>query len=303
MKKVNVLLSAYNGEKYIREQIESILGQSYENITLYVRDDGSSDKTLDVLREYEAAGKIILEAGENVGFIKSFFWLVKNCGVADYYAYSDQDDVWFPDKIKMAVERLDCEEEDKPTLYFSNYNYVDDKLNYISTAFPENKTKKPSFRNAIVDCMPLGFNSVFNNKARQVMADNIPVHSCGHDWWTYLVCQGMGKVIYDNRPTVKYRRTGSNVSAGGMSFIKFQIWRIKKFFIGGYFKNVRMMLAEYWHLYKDELPDDDRKLLSLFVRKRYNMIVSLRKVFYPHMFRQKVVDEIMLRFLFLIGKL
>jgi hypothetical protein len=170
-------------------------------------------------------------------------------------------------------------------------------------AFPENETKKPSFRNALVDCMPLGFNSVFNDIARQLMKKHIPKHSCGHDWWTYLVCQGMGQVIYDSRPTVKYRRTGNNVSAGGMSFIKFQLWRIKKFVLGGYFKNVRMMLAEYFHLYKDRLSLKDRKLLSLFVRKHYNLVAALKKTFYPHMFRQNMVDEIMVRFIFLIGRL
>ena len=303
MKKINVLLSAYNGEKYIKKQIDSILGQTYGNKTLYVRDDGSTDKTLDILKEYEANGDIILIAGENVGFIKSFFSLVNSCDEADYYAYADQDDEWLPDKLSMAVEKLDECAADIPVLYFSNYNFVNEKLCFMSVAFPEDGDKHPSFRNAIVDCMPLGFNSVFNNTARQMMVDNTPSHSCGHDWWTYMVCQGMGKVIYDNRPTVNYRRTGNNVSAGGMSFVKFQIWRIKKFFIGGYFKNVRMMLAEYWHLYKDKLADNDRKLLSLFARKRYNIIVALKKVFYPHMFRQKMVDEIMLRFLFLIGKL
>ena len=94
-KKVNVLLSAYNGEKYIREQIESILEQSYKNIEIYVRDDGSKDGTLTILKEYEERGLIHLEAGKNVGFVKSFEWLIANGGEADYYAFSDQDDFWF----------------------------------------------------------------------------------------------------------------------------------------------------------------------------------------------------------------
>lgn len=306
MKSVNVLLSAYNGEKYIREQIDSILGQTYESVTLYVRDDGSTDGTLDILREYEAEGKLVLEAGKNVGFIKSFFWLVKNCKSADYYAYSDQDDVWNKDKLEKAVEMLDNEnssDENIPLLYFSNYDFVDKNLKFMSHACPESEIKKPSFRNAIVDCMPLGFNSVFNDGARRIMASDIPMYSCGHDWWTYMVCQGMGKVIYDPSSTVKHRRTDDNVSAGGASFIRLQIWRIKKFFVGGYMKNVRLMLAEYWHLYRDRLSDSDRKLLSLFVRKKYNLIAAMKKTFYPHRFRQGIFDEMALRFLFIIGKL
>lgn len=304
MKKVNVLLSSYNGEKYIREQIESILSQTYSDITLYVRDDGSQDGTPDILREYERQGKIILETGQNVGFIKSFFWLVAHCGGADYYAYADQDDVWMPEKISMAVECLTQEEEmhgEIPVLYFSNYDFYNEKMEFVAHAAPETAEKHPSFRNALTDCMPLGFNSVFNRVARDMMAENVPKFSCGHDWWTYILCQGLGRVVYDPRPTVRYRRTGNNVSAGGMNFIKFQIWRIKKFIIGGNMKNIRIMLAEFWKLYGDRLSEEDRKLLSLFVRKKYNLIVALRKTFYPHMFRQKLTDEIMLRFFFLIG--
>ncbi|MBE5946147.1 MAG: glycosyltransferase [Lachnospiraceae bacterium] len=308
MKKINVLLSAYNGEKYIKEQIDSILAQTWDNVEIYVRDDGSTDKTADILKEYEKAGKIKLELGKNVGFIKSFFWLVRNSGDADYYAYADQDDSWFPEKLAMAVEKLESEvsEEDLsslPVLYFSNYDYYDEELNFVSHAFSEDDIKNPTFRNCIVDCMPLGFNSVFNKVAKDMMTKDTPKYSCGHDWWTYMICQGMGKVIYDNRPTVKYRRTGNNVSAGGMSFIKFQIWRIKKFIIGGYFLNVRKMLAEYRYLYNHKLQPEDSKLLSLFTRKNYNLIVALKKTFYPKMFRQKAVDELMLRFFFLIGRL
>lgn len=311
MKRIHVLLSTYNGEKYVREQINSILNQTWENTLLYVRDDGSSDGTLAILREYESQGRLVLEAGRNVGFIRSFFWLVGHCGDADYYAYADQDDVWAPNKLEFAMERIeeemhraDAEESGQsPLLYFSNYDLCDEELNFISHAEPETVQKQPSFRNAITDCMPLGFNSVFNHAARAVMKKDIPRHSCGHDWWTYMVCQGMGRVIYDARRTVKHRRTGNNVSAGGMNFIRFQIWRIKKFVVGGYFKNIRMMLAEYWQLYRDRLSEEDRKLLSLFVRRNYNLIAALRKVFYPRMFRQNIVDELMLRFLFLIGRI
>ena len=303
MKKVVVLLSAYNGEKYIREQIDSILNQTYENISLFVRDDGSSDGTVDILKEYEELGKLKYVAGKNAGFIKSFLWLVANSEEADYYAYADQDDEWYPEKIQMAVELLEKENQDIPLLYFSSYDFCDEKLNFVSHENPEKKMKVPSFRNALVDCMPLGFNCVFNMTARNELKMNLPRFSCGHDWWTYMVCQGIGKVVYDPRPTVKYRRTGNNVSAGGMSFFKFQIWRFKKFFINDYFANVRKMLREYRYYYYERLSKEDQKLINLFARKKYDFITSMKKVFYPKMFRQGIVDEILLRFIFLIGRL
>lgn len=300
-KKVKVLLSAYNGERYIAQQIDSILEQSFKNIEIYVRDDGSSDKTVQIVEEYEKTGRVHLEKGENTGFIKSFFWLVENSGDADYYAYADQDDVWFPDKIAMAMEKLEKTEEDKPVLYFSAYDFYDEKLNFV--AHQKAGKRCPTFRNALVDCMPLGFNSVFNRAACEQMRAHLPKHSCGHDWWTYLVCQGLGEVIYDERATVKYRRHNRNVSAGGMVFFKFQIWRFKKFFLGNYFTNVREMLCEYEGFYKDSLTPEDRQTLALFTQKGYRLKVVMKKLFYPARFRQSIVDELMLRMIFLIGRL
>ena len=288
-KKVNVLLSAYNGEKYIREQIESILEQSYKNIEIYVRDDGSKDGTLTILKEYEERGLIHLEAGKNVGFVKSFEWLIANGGEADYYAFSDQDDFWFPDKIKMALELLDKSPSDVPVLYFSNYDYYDGELNFV--AHRDCKHPNISFANSMVDCVSLGFNSVFNRKAKDMVTEQMPKYSTGHDWWMYMVCVGMGKVIYDERATVKYRRTGSNVSNSGDSFWKAQVWRFKKFFLNHYFKYIRRQIREYAELYKDKLSEEDRKTLYLFTQEGFHPIVALKKVFYPHKLRQGMIDE------------
>ena len=301
MKKVNVLLSAYNGEKYIKAQIESILQQDYPNIELYIRDDGSKDGTLEVLKEYENYENIHILKGKNKGFIKSFFSILEICSNADYFAYADQDDVWFPEKISRAVEMLERESSKIPVLYFSNYDFYNSDLEFV--AHQKTGKKCPTFCNAVVDCMPLGFTCVFNKKAWELMKQNIPKHSCGHDWWTYMVCQGMGKVIYDERPSVKYRRHNQNVSAGGMSFFKFQIWRFKKFFLNDYFANIREMLREYETYYKNSLSKKDQKLLSLFTKEGYHIGSTLKKVFYPHRFRQTIIDELMVRFIFLIGKL
>lgn len=300
-KKVRILLSAYNGEKYIGQQIDSILNQSWKNIEIHVRDDGSSDGTVQIVEEYLANGRVQLEKGKNAGFIGSFFWLVEHCEEADYFAYADQDDVWLPDKITMAMEKIQQEDSDKPILYFSNYDFYDGDLNFV--AHQNTGQKHPTFCNALVDCMPLGFTCVFNRRAWEVMKESIPKHSCGHDWWTYMVCQGLGKVIYDERPTVKYRRHSKNVSAGGMSFFKFQVWRFKKFFMNDYFANIREMLREYEQFYKEQISDKDRKLLALFTPKGYHVGKMLKKVFYPHRFRQTIIDELMIRFIFLIGKL
>ena len=104
--KVIVLMSTYNGEQYIKEQIESILNQTYSNMELYIRDDGSKDQTVAILKKYEQDGKLHFSQGKNMGFINSFFEVMRTSGEADYYAWCDQDDVWLPEKIERAVKEL-----------------------------------------------------------------------------------------------------------------------------------------------------------------------------------------------------
>ena len=300
--KVVVLMSTYNGEKYIQEQIESILSQTYSDVKIYVRDDGSKDKTLDVLKKYEKEDKIILLRGKNKGFIGSFFSILKECENADYYAWCDQDDIWFPEKISRAVEMLENNRKEAPTLYFSDYDYYDQTMHFQKHGLDHKRG--PSFANSLMDCISLGFNSVFNHRARTMMLEKIPNHSCGHDWWTYMVCAAFGTVIYDRGyVSVKYRRLEESVSPGGKSFIATQIWRFKKFFVNDYFKKIREQLYEFNDLYGQELSRDDKKVMNLFVKRRYSLPVALKKCFYPVWFRQGIVEEVMVRVLFFIGRL
>lgn len=299
--KVKVLLSAYNGVRYIEEQIESILGQTYKDLELIVRDDGSTDGTIDILRSYEEKGFIQLELGKNVGFVASFFWLIEHAGEGDYYFFSDQDDVWFPNKIEMALEKLKNADDSKPVLYFSNYDFYDGDMRFI--AHHESNGNKLSFRNSIVDCAPLGFNSCFNKKAYEITIANMPQYSQGHDWWMYMLCSGLGEVIYDDRATVKYRRHNANVSGEEVSFLQFQIWRFKKLFLNGYFKKIQDQIIEFENLFGNQLSKENQKVLALFTKRGFHPINSIKKVFYPKYFRQKLIDEIFLRLVMLIGRL
>lgn len=299
-KKVMVLLSSYNGEKYIAEQIDSILGQTYDNITIFVRDDGSTDNTVAILKEYEAKGQIRLECGENCGFIASFLWLIEHSEGMDYYAFADQDDVWLPEKIELAIRRLEKTDGTKPVLYFSEYDFYDGQLHFLN--HHSIIRLKPSFHNALVDCMPMGFCSVFNETACRLVREHKPKECCGHDWWMYMVCAGLGEVIYDEKIMAKHRRDGNNTSPGGMSFWKFQIWRIRKFVVNNYFENVHKQIKEYARLYGKDLSYEDKKVLHLFVRDKYSFD-AFKKVCFPKRLRERVIDEIMLRCIFLIGKL
>lgn len=105
-KSVQVVMSTYNGEKYLKEQIDSILSQEGVDVRLYIRDDGSSDRTTDILASYQEHKNVKIEKGNNLGFAKSFLTALDECDEADYYAFSDQDDVWEKDKLSTAIQSI-----------------------------------------------------------------------------------------------------------------------------------------------------------------------------------------------------
>lgn len=301
MKKVIILMSTYNGDQYVEDQIESILSQTYKNIDILVRDDGSNDQTLTILKRYESEGKLTLIEGVNKGFIGSFFELIQKAPSADYYAFCDQDDIWKKEKIERAVELLEQKSDDLPLLYFSDYDFYDQDMNFVGRC--KSHKRGPSFRNSLVDCISLGISCVFNSNAYMKMKLNIPKHSCGHDWWVYMLCAGLGEVIYDQTTNIQYRRHSSNVSPGGKGFIEFQIWRIKKFLVNDYFSKIRDQLREFDQIYGNELEENKHKELRLFTNQNHHWRNKLKKVFARKPYRQGVADEAMLRVMFLLGKL
>ena len=300
-KKVAILMSTYNGEKYLEEQLDSLINQTYKNIEIYIRDDESKDDTVKIIKKYQDKYKnIILLQGKNLGFIDSFFELLKICEDADYYAYCDQDDIWMEDKIERAVKFLENTDKNKPALYFSNSDYYDSNMNYVATA---QKNKIYNFRNALVECVTQGMTMVINDTTRKTIVENKPEVCSFHDWWTYMICSGFGQIVYDDKSLVKYRRHNASVTVEGKSKKELFIWRLKKFILGDSLKDIKKQLQEYEKFYGKNLNEENRKLLKLFTNKKYNFINALKKTFYPKRFRRKLIDEISIRILFLIGKL
>lgn len=299
-KKVAVLLSTYNGEKYLKEQLDSILNQTYPNIEIVVRDDGSKDGTVALIEEYQKKHEnIILKAEENIGFIQSFFALL-NMTEADFYAFCDQDDIWLENKIELAVKDLEKGDADKPNLAFGNSDYYDENMNLIKLG---EKNKTYSFLNSLYECVSQGMTMTINHKAKEMILQNIPEKCLFHDWWTYMICSGQGEIFYENETVVKYRRFQKNATAEGQSALKVLLWRIKNLFSQDGMKDIRTQQVEYKKLFWDNLSVENQKLLDIFVQEKYNLFKALRKVFYPHKLRRKIVDDLMVRVLFLIGVL
>ncbi len=220
--KVAILLCTYHGQHYLAEQLNSFAAQTHTNWEAWVSDDGSQDATQDILRLYERNwpnGRISIHSGPEESFAANFLSLICKASIeADYYAFSDQDDVWEADKLKRAVEWLNTIPKSTPALYCSRTRLVDadNKEIGLSPLF----SKSPSFSNALMQNIGGGNTMVFNNSARALIREtenNASIVS--HDWWAYLVVTGCGgRVFYDRKPTVRYRLHNGNLVGENFSW-------------------------------------------------------------------------------------
>lgn len=209
--KVIVLMSSYNGEEYISEQIESILNQEGSfDLELIVRDDGSSDNTISILKEYERLNKISWYSGNNIGSQNSFFNLMKNSPQSDYYAFSDQDDIWNTDKLEHGIKMLKGNDI-VPCVYFSNAITVDKDRNVLDKKVYE-KCPMLDFHTLSISGGILGCTMIFNNKMMEyIKSQKDSTGIVMHDYFVAVLCKAVGgKIIYDDRCNMKYRQHGSN---------------------------------------------------------------------------------------------
>lgn len=224
-KKIIVLMSTYNGEKYLKEQIESIINQKDVNVELIVRDDGSSDKTIDILDYYSKTYSFISwYNGGNLGPAQSFLDLIKNAPDSDYYAFSDQDDVWDNDKLIIAINQLSELDSNKPNLYYSNLKIVDQNLNFYRDSHNREMYSKNKY-SCLVENLCTGCTAVFNKKAKDIVKLHLPEYCTMHDTWIYMVCKIFGNCIYDKKPHICYRQHQDNVVGTGLK--KYNIQAVK----------------------------------------------------------------------------
>lgn len=209
MKKVQILMSTYNGEKYLKEQIDSILNQEDVEVSLLIRDDGSTDKTINILESIVKENKnVTYYTGKNIGVARSFMDLVYNSKEVEYYAFADQDDVWYSNKIISAIEKIE-NDNNKPSLYISALEVVDEELNTI-------EIKKVSgnfcFEGEMAKNFATGCTMVFNKKLCDIIKSYNPSYIIMHDSWITRVCYAIGgNVVIDENTYIKYRQHGNNV--------------------------------------------------------------------------------------------
>lgn len=298
---IQVLLSTYNGEKYICSQLDSILNQKDVNVKLLIRDDGSTDSTPSILREYARTHEnVSFFRGRNHGVIASFFRLFELAEFdADYYALADQDDVWDEDKLITACAKLSDTDNSLPSLYCCNAVITDIKLQPIIKASAQKKLI-PDFKNALIENIARGGSIVFNQSLLKNIQIPMPSGVYMHDWWLYLVASCFGTVIYDPSPHYKYRQHEDNVlGAASNSFFL----RLRRRFRQSR-ENSGHILAQAEAFERTyTLPEDKQTSLNVITRYRKSVKYRVRGISGKYLFRQNKTDNIIFQLLFFTNHL
>ena len=297
---VNILLSTYNGEKYLHELLNSLDKQSYPFFKITIRDDGSSDNTINIIENYaKNRNNLKLIKGKNLGVIKSFFTLVQEADNSDYYAFCDQDDVWLPNKIERAINAISLYPKNRPVMYCSAYNLVDENLNSIGKT--SNKAKRPSLENALVENIATGCTIVINKAAHNILINKLPQNALMHDWWMYLVVVVFGDVIYDPVPSILYRQHGSNAIGVKVNIIAKWMNRIKQYRSRRGERFISQQVSEFYELYKDELDIHNSELITRFLQNGF--FYRIYNILNGTIYRHSIIDNFIFKILYLNKRL
>lgn len=216
---VDILLAAYNGEKYLNEQIQSVLNQTHKNFRLLIRDDCSQDGTQVILQHWSSLypDKIVILPSDSREGAKGNFSVLMGQAESPYILFCDQDDIWMKDKVEKSLDLM-LKTESKygksiPCLVHTDLKVVSEDLTSIADSFWNFSRLNPQadsfhrllMQNTVTGCTALINKSLFN------LLRNIPNESIMHDWWTALVASAFGRIAYLCEPTVLYRQHKGNV--------------------------------------------------------------------------------------------
>ena len=305
---ISILMATYNGEKFLRQQIDSILAQTEQNWILYVRDDGSTDRTPQIIHEYAMNYPgMIIPVHDNLGGLGCIrnFMAMLSYSRSNYYMFCDQDDIWLPDKVEKSLKAMKAAEaeyarkaaEDAgksgsrmendrrstrcslPVCVHTDLEVVDENGQQIHPSFVEKlglDAKGATFASLIFSNVMTGCTMMINQAMKDLIGV-VPESCMMHDQWIGLLAEGCGKRVYLPETTIRYRQHGDNVmGANGRTFVD-KLGKILN--IGGYLKGIERtrvlrekqyrQLSDLYELHRDKLtPDAAKKAANLLNIKR-----------------------------------
>ena len=293
MKRVDVLLATYNGELYLRDQIESILSQTYKNILLLIRDDNSSDNTLDIIKEYvvrDSRVKLISDNLGNLGYVKNFEQLLLKSD-SDYIMFSDQDDIWFDNKVETLYNEIikmeECYKTETPLLVHTNsqiMNFEKITKNMFISDIANSYNLESSFFYYFVQ----GSTLMINKKMREE-AIEFPKEAYLHDRYIHLIADMIGKRKYLSEAFIYYRQHNKNqIGSKGKNIFK----RIthERYFL----EEDRILINTLYNKYKLKISENNIKKILEYLeitdikKNRYNRFFISLKSHIPMKFKKKI---------------
>lgn len=298
---VEVVLSSYDGAAWLDAQIASILGQTHGPLRLSARDDGSRDGTPALLAAWAERDRRIgwRQGSRNLGPTGSFFRLLDGVGEdAAFVAFADQDDVWEADKIARAVAALSALPEGKPGLYCARVVIVDEGLQ--RRGLSPLPSRGPSLANALVENIAIGCASVLNRAALELLRAEWPRPPVKHDWWCYQVMSALGQVVYDARPTLKYRQHGGNMTGAGYTPLDRLAGKIRRQLNGEQSALRRHQAGELLRLFGGRMAAPDRSLVEDFLDSEHRITGRLSYALRGGVRRQHWLDTLAYKALYVL---
>lgn len=299
---ITILMSTYNGAQYLEEQLDSIFKQKMVDFKLLVRDDGSTDETVNILKKYqEKYANLTYYCGNNLGCAKSFYQLVLDAPESEYYAFADQDDVW--DDIKLYSAYIKIKDHNNlPALYCSATRLVNQDLEPIYSSTNKSRVNT-TLGVALTQTVAPGCSFVFNNPLmnhfKQFGANNIDIH----DWSLYRIAVALNSyIVYDNCAYFSYRQHGNNLIGAQYNPINHWKGRFNRFFSRKN-RNIKSIMARrILDVYGNQICNENMHLLEIVANNKYSLINKIRLIREKKIFMVKSLDNLLFKFLVLFGR-
>lgn len=305
--KIEVLLSTYNGEKYLGEMLDSLVNQDYNDFHITIRDDGSSDGTLDIINDYKSRYSNLiscLETKNNLGYPDCFWYLLEHSEKADMYAFCDQDDIWHSNKLSSCYELCKDVYETKNILYVHDYEISDGDLNVYGVHKLSEEHFNPDYSyNTMFYVMTQGFTMIINdNMRKRILSDKLSGRNIAHDRWTFWCGMFAGDIIYDDKALAVYRRHEASVTETGknnLSLIK--DWWTNDV-VGDRLAHWCKVGRYFVKCYGIDMTKKERRRWLLALGYNKGIFCYLMRIFMPIRLKPTIVGEIVLRICFLLDK-
>lgn len=292
MSTVAIVMATYNGEKYVGQQINSILASTYQDFELFIYDDGSKDDTVSILREYEKVNsdKVHVFQNERNRGVNLNFLMAMGRTTMDYIMFCDQDDVWKPNKIAITLKRIRHMEaqfgKEMPLAVFTDASIVDKDLKEIHSSFFNSNhldPRKTDLAHLLMENKLIGCTVMVNASLRKILqSNNYPEKSKLHDWWIALIAASFGRIGYVNESTLLYRQHENNVVGGAAfgSYVKKRIATLNR--QREAIRVLQRQAEEFLLLYEDLLTEEKSAIILKFANLDQVNFMKRRSLILKH---------------------